>query len=178
MGGEMDTIPNDSAATSSAGAVRREAWTLQRTTASLSALTLDPAAHGPDLRLHAPGDCTDGGDAPALASALVATVRAETRPHFAPLYDAVYASVRKAGRHRQQYASQLHQSVIAVLRSEIESCGDDVGGGGVAAQDDEDAMARCRTARMLAEVLAPARHALGMGTEAFAATFTASPMVS
>ena len=94
-----------------------------------------------------------GVDAGVLAAALVDTVRGDAHPSFMPLYDRVYVAVRNA-RDRHTYADALS---AGVARAIADACALD------------DVTMLCHMARMLADVLAPARHALGLGPEAFAA---------
>ncbi|AGO84943.1 hypothetical protein psal_cds_873 [Pandoravirus salinus] len=95
----------------------------------------------------------------ALAAALVAAVQVDTKPMFAPLYDSVYAAVRRAA-DRRAYADALRAAVAHALSD----CAQENRNG--CAVDAEAAQSRC--VRMLAEILSPARCALGLGPEAFA----------
>jgi hypothetical protein len=103
------------------------------------------------------GDCkdVDCDDRPEiLAAMLIAAVCVDVKPMFAPLYDSVYAAVRRAG-DRRAYADALRAAVARALAED--------------ARDDERALIeQSRAVRMLAEVLSPARCALGLGPEAFA----------
>ncbi|AJF97309.1 hypothetical protein TW95_gp0575 [Pandoravirus inopinatum] len=102
----------------------------------------------------------------ALAAMLVAAVKVDTKPLFAPLYDSVYAAVRRSA-DRRAYADALRAAVAHALANSAE--GNGCGG------DDDDAASQSRSVRMLADILSPARCALGLGPEAFATLLTMSP---
>lgn len=98
-----------------------------------------------------------------LAAMLVAAVKVDTKPLFAPLYDSVYAAVRRAA-DRRAYADALR---VAVANALADGDGDDARG------NDDAAQSRC--VRMLAEILSPARCALDLGPEAFATLLAVRP---
>ncbi|QBZ81393.1 hypothetical protein pclt_cds_806 [Pandoravirus celtis] len=100
----------------------------------------------------------------ALAAMLVAAVKVDTKPLFAPLYDSVYAAVRRAA-DRRAYADALRAAVAHALANNIDEND----------RDDGDAATQSRSVRMLAEILSPARCALGLGPEAFATLLTMDP---
>lgn len=111
-------------------------------------------------------ECDDRPD--ALAAMLVAAVRADTKPLFAPLYDSVYAAVRRAA-DRRAYADALW---TAAARALSEARATDAAARG---DRDDDGAAQSRLVRMLAEILSPARCALGLGPEAFATLLAMRP---
>ncbi|AVK77319.1 hypothetical protein pmac_cds_631 [Pandoravirus macleodensis] len=73
------------------------------------------------------------------------------KPSFTPLYDMVYAAVRRA-TNRRAYAQNLWESVAD----------------GLAHAAPDKGPKQSRLARMLADILAPVRHALDLCPEAFA----------
>lgn len=106
----------------------------------------------------------------ALAAVLVAAVKVDTKPMFAPLYDGVYAAVRRAA-DRRAYADALRVAVARAL-ADGDGGGDDGSGNNACRTDDA---AQSRSVRMLAEILSPARCALDLGPEAFATLLAGRP---
>jgi hypothetical protein len=95
-------------------------------------------------------------DPDALAASLVDALRDGARPSFFDLYDSVYVAVRCAGDQRA-YADAVRAAAARALA-------------------DADPADGCRVARMMAGVLAPVRHALGLGDEAFVAALVGKPV--
>nr|UMO78519.1 hypothetical protein [Pandoravirus belohorizontensis] len=104
-----------------------------------------------------------------LAAMLVAAVKVDTKPLFAPLYDGVYAAVRRAA-DRRAYADALR---VAVARALADGDSGDDRSKDVRGVAGDAAHSRC--VRMLAEILSPARCALGLGPEAFATLLAGRP---
>jgi len=103
----------------------------------------------------------------ALGEALVAALASDARPHFAPLYDCVYAAMRKAGSHRQSYAQHVHQGACDALAQVLAR---PVSGG---ASDDKTRNSFARPSAMVHPAIEPdaVRYRLmRMGPEAFSAS--------